>query len=94
MGPMLGNITLPTPHSCLCEDTYLTNKHNNLIKWSSITQNTQIDRIKTMEFFIKEDILTPHGPHNREYDVTYPHSYLNQGTYFATKHSHFKVMKI
>ena len=34
-----------------------------------------------MDFCHKEDILTSHGPHNREYGATYPYSYLNQCTY-------------
>ena len=75
----------------LCKDTYLTNKHNYLIKWGSITQNNNIKRrksIKTMDFCHKEDILTPHGPHNSECGATYPHSYLNQCTYLSNNYSH------
>ena len=41
-----------------------------------------------MDFCHKEDILAPHGPHNRECGATYPHSYLNQCTYLINKYSH------
>ena len=60
----------PPPNSCLCEDTYLTNKHNYLIKRGSVVQNNNIERNKkhkNMDFVIKEDILTPHGCYEIDY---------------------------
>ena len=41
-----------------------------------------------MDFCHKEDILTPHGPDNRECGATYPYSYLNQCIYLTNKYSH------
>ena len=38
-------------------------------------------------------ILTPPRPHTRKCDATQAHSYLSQGTYQNSKHTHFKEIR-
>ena len=49
--------------------------------------------IKISNFGHKADIQTPHGPHTRCWDATYPYSSLCQGFYLTNKHIPFKKIK-
>ena len=55
--------------------------------------NEYTKRIQISRFGHKEDILTPHGPHKRDYAACYPYSSLFQGFYLTYKHFHFKKIR-
>ena len=78
------------PHYYLSLGTNPANKHNyfNEIKgWAALDiVNEYTKRIQISRFGHKEDILTPRGPHKRDYGACYPYSSLCQGFYLTHKH--------
>ena len=83
-------------HSDLSKGAYQTNKHNHFKEIKDrVCGNIETENVYTkLVVYAKEDILASYGPSGtREYDPTYPHFGLSQGSNKINKHNHFKEIR-